>query len=127
MSTDRVGQQLNCTFCQKSKGDAKALISSPDKLTYICEECTFDPRSLKFVSNKSATQMPNNYFPPSGVFGFLRGGWTGQLSNELNCSFCGQKVSSDDLYQSESESRARALICRDCLDVCRQLLGTSTA
>ena len=116
MEVERFGQQLNCTFCQKPRSDAKVLIASPDKLTYICEECTLQPPRLKNISLKS---VGNTHSAPSGVFRFLRGG---KSASVLKCAFCWKKVDLADLYRSALENGTQAQICIDCLDVCRQIL-----
>jgi len=110
------GRQLNCTFCQKPKSDVKALIASPDKLTYICEECTFQPAKLKNILPESTSKTSST---PSGLFGFLR---RGQSRGAVKCSFCWKEASLPDLYRSTLEIETQAQICRDCLDVCRQIL-----
>ena len=113
-----VGQQLNCTFCQKSRSDAKVLIASPDKLTYICEECTLEPNRLKNISQESVNESHSNS-SRSGILGFLR---RGQPRGRLKCSFCWKKVGFSDLYRSASGGGTQAKICKDCLEVCRQIL-----
>jgi ClpX C4-type zinc finger len=118
MGIFRVGQQLNCTFCQKSQSDAKVLIASPDKLAYICEECVLQPSRLKNICQESVGDRPSNS-SPSGIFGFFR---RGQTRGALKCSFCFKKVGLPDLYRSAFAGKTQAQICKDCLEVCRQIL-----
>lgn len=73
MQIVRFGQQRNCRFCQRLPSDARVLIASPDKLTYICEECTLDPAGLQNISEQSVSESNSNS-APSGVFGLFRRG-----------------------------------------------------
>jgi hypothetical protein len=116
MQAVRLGQQRSCTFCQKPQSDDRVLIASPDKLTYICEECSLQPARLKNIYQESVSESDS---APSGVFGFFR---RGQSKSALKCSFCGKKVGLPDLYRPAVESGTQAQICTDCLDVCRQIL-----
>ena len=118
MGIVRVDQQLNCTFCQKPRSEAKVLITSPDKLTYICEECILQPSRLKNISPESLCVPPSNT-SPSGIFGFFR---RGQTRRALKCSFCFKKIGLPGLYRSASEGGTQAQICKDCLELCRQIL-----
>lgn|SRR5271154_2274155 len=92
-------QQLSCTFCQKSQQDAKKLIASPDKQTYICDECAVQPDRLKLISENSET-----------------------LTSPFACSFCLKKQCLLGFYVSPLQTESRAQICRDCRDVCRRIL-----
>lgn len=118
-----LGQLLKCTFCQKPQSDAKVLIASPDRLTYVCEECALQPARLKGIPLESVGPSPS---APSGVFGFLR---RGRPKSALKCSFCWKQVGIPDLHRSALENATQAQICSECLDVCRQILrqeyGTS--
>jgi hypothetical protein len=85
-------EELNCTFCEKPQSESKVLIASPDRLTYICGQYTLEAIRLN------------------------------QSTKPFRCSFCWKKVDSTNLYVSSNESRNEPCICRDCLDVCRQIL-----
>lgn len=126
MSVVRSGQQQGCTFCQKSQYDAKWLIASPDKLTYICDECTFEPNRLETVAHEPVGQKLNISPRPSRVFRFLWHGWLGLSRQGSRCSFCKKKVRSPNVFRSSTERETQAQICRDCLDVCRQILKQET-
>lgn len=114
MQVVRLGQQLSCTFCRKPQSDVRVLIASPDKLNYICEECTLQPARLKDIPHESKSDSA-----PSGVAGFLR---LGRSRIALKCSFCRKATGLLGLYRSAVESETQAHICTDCLDVCRQIL-----
>jgi ATP-dependent protease Clp ATPase subunit len=116
MKVVRLGQPLNCTFCQKSESDVKRLIASPDRLAFICDECSLQAAKLKNIPLET---MSNNSSASSGVFGFLR---RARSSRMLKCSFCSKRTDWPDLYQSAAECGTQTLICRGCLDVCRQIL-----
>lgn len=57
----RLDQQLSCTFCQKTQQDAKKLIASPDKRTYICDECTLELGRLTPVYFGDAVVVEHRY------------------------------------------------------------------
>jgi ATP-dependent protease Clp ATPase subunit len=116
-------QQLSCTFCEKSQRDAKKLIASPDKHTYICDQCTLEPNRLKPTSEKSGSQRIATSPSSSRVSRFFRSVWRLPSRNAFRCSFCRKKQRSLDLYASPVEREIQARICADCLAVCRQILA----
>lgn len=116
MQVVRLGQQLSCTFCRKPQSDGRVLVASPDKLSYICEECTLQPARLKNISQESGSKSDS---APSGVVGVIR---LGRSQIALKCSFCRRATGLPGLYRSAVESGTQAHICTDCLNVCRQIL-----
>ena len=61
----------SCTFCQRSRVAVAKLIESPDKHTYICEECTLQPDRLALLSEKSTIQPSSTlreFLQPNGLF-----------------------------------------------------------
>ena len=122
MRLTQTNQQLNCTFCLKSRQDAKTLIASPDHLTYICDECTLEPSRLRTGSDEPDSQQPVKASLSDRVVRFFRHSWDGLSLKRLRCSFCRKRASSLDLCVSSSGRGAHAQICKDCLVVCRQIL-----
>jgi len=88
-----------CMFCQKSRVDVAKLIESPDKHTYICEEC--------------ALQQKSTIQPSSTLTKFF---------NRMVCSFCKKRVRTSRLYLSARDTQSGSYICKSCLSVCRQIL-----
>jgi ATP-dependent protease Clp ATPase subunit len=118
----RSDQEKSCTFCQKSQNKAKKLIAAPDKLTYICDECTFDSNRLKLVTPKFENQRSSSTSLLSIVSNLFRGNLGSPSQGQLACSFCRKSMSWLDFYKSSLEIEIQAQICGECLDVCRQIL-----
>ena len=123
MKPIRPAQQLNCTFCWKSQQDSKKLIASPDHRTYICDECTLEPRRLRPISEKSESQqiiVPSLF---SRVIALFRQDRGAPRTNEFRCSFCSKKPSPSSLYVPSSRDGGQPRICSDCLSVCNRILA----
>jgi ATP-dependent protease Clp ATPase subunit len=121
MSCVPPGQELTCTFCRKSRRDAKKLILSPDKQTSICDECALEPARLNVLVEKPEGEQitaPALFFRVRALF---RNGWGGPPAKRFQCSFCGKKKRPSDVCVPHSQED-QAQICKDCLAVCRQIL-----
>jgi ATP-dependent protease Clp ATPase subunit len=121
MSCVPPGLILTCTFCRKSRRDAKKLTLSPDKQTSICDECALEPARLNvLVETPEGEQItaPALFFRART---FFRNGWGGPSAKRFHCSFCGKKKRSSDVCVPHSPED-HAQICKDCLAVCRQIL-----
>ncbi len=122
MEPIQLAQQVNCTFCGKSQQDSKRLIASPDHRAYICDECTFEPRRLQLISEKSESRQIIAPSLSSRLIAFFRPGRNTPPTNEFRCSFCRNKPGSTSLYVPSSEAGTHPQICSDCLTVCNQIL-----
>jgi hypothetical protein len=98
MQVVRLGQQRSCTFCRKPQSDGRVLIASPDKLSYICEECTLRPARLKNISQESRSKSDS---APSSMVGSFR---LGRSQIALKCSLCRKATGLPGLYRSAVES-----------------------
>jgi hypothetical protein len=96
--------KLKCTFCQKPRVDAAKLIESPDKRTYICDECVLGPSHLRLVSETAQNQSSSRF---------------GISFDRITCSFCNKKVRPSRLYVSAGYEHSGSYICKSCLTACR--------
>jgi ATP-dependent protease Clp ATPase subunit len=115
----RAGEQINCTFCKKSQQVARWLIASPDKSTYICDECTVEPSRLKLKADKREARGDVSPAPSSRVSRFLG---KHLATKRMRCSFCRKRLRSVDSYVPAEGCETQVQVCGNCLAVCRQIL-----
>jgi hypothetical protein len=120
MSLVRI-QGLTCTFCKKSQQDANKLIASPDKHTYICDECTVELGRLKPVGC-DPDKLISTPSLLSRLSNLIRRSRSSSSQEQLRCSFCRNKKSTLGFYRSALRNEIHARICGECLEVCRQIL-----
>ena len=113
-------QELSCTFCKKSQHDAKALIASHDKHTYICDECTELGRLKRVGCDPDKVVCTPSVL--SRLSGMIQRNRSNPLQEEFRCSFCRNKKPTLGSYTYALRNEIDARICGGCLDVCRQIL-----
>ena len=87
-----------CTFCGRPPSEVEKLIAGPN--VFICDACI--ARAERALSTKR----------PAGAFGPAK-------SAIARCSFCRKRRTAS----REVIAAPAANICRDCLSVCREILG----
>jgi hypothetical protein len=122
----RVDQPPSCSFCGKSRQDAKTLIASPGHLAHICDECTLGPSTLKTGLDEPGIEQTVSASVFERVVRFFRHSCDGPSSKRLRCSFCRRKANSGTLYVPSPERGAHKQICKGCLIVCHQILTDDT-
>jgi hypothetical protein len=107
---ERSRPQLTCTFCGRHQAQVKKLIAGPG--VYICDRCVDLTRSV--ISSHTAASTP-----------------AGQLNvvpveeMRARCSFCGKyrhEVTGLVLSSVETERKAPAAICTECLELCDEII-----
>ena len=103
---------LVCTFCGRHQTEVKKLIAGPS--VYICNKCTDLTRSV-IESGESAST-------PVGMVTAVTD--RGQ-SATVSCSFCGKRrdqVTGLATSSAQTERKAPATICTECLDLCDEII-----
>jgi ATP-dependent protease Clp ATPase subunit len=120
MAMNTEGAEPACSFCGKPQSQIK-LIAGPG--IFICAECVGRCVEMaregdgRVPSTTGLTRVPNR----PGVYrlrSFL--GRRAKPRGETTCNFCGR--AEPDLVQPPATLDAHALICRQCLELCQDII-----
>ena len=108
-------EQLLCSFCGKSQRQVKKLIAGPS--VYVCDGCT-----------GLAKVVISDGQPVNTEIAELTAGPEDQPRTQ--CSFCGKRrdqVPGLVVGSVQTERKAPAAICTECLDLCTEILTEELA
>ena len=101
---------LACTFCGKDQKQVKKLIAGPS--VYICDRCVDLAKSLTSDGQPVTTEIAE-----------LTAG--SEQEPRTQCSFCGKcrdQVAGLIVSSVQTERKAPAAICSECLDLCTEII-----
>lgn len=121
MKSNRSGEQLRCSFCQRPQTAVAKLISSPERKPrfYICDRCVaacmkLPEQALGSVGDKR--RRPARRFRITRRLKELWGGGEGQ-----RCSFCQKSQERVGNLISSPGNEACASICNECVTACNKI------
>jgi ClpX C4-type zinc finger len=101
---------LACTFCGKHQKQVKKLIAGPS--VYICDRCVDLAKSVTSDGQPVTTEIAE-----------LTAG--SEQEPRVQCSFCGKcryQVAGLMVSSVQTERKAPATICSECLDLCTEII-----
>jgi hypothetical protein len=102
---------LHCTFCGKNQKQVKKLIAGPS--VYICDGCTDLAKAVLSTGEPFTTAIAELTTGP-------------EQKPRTQCSFCGKRrnqVASLLVSSVQTERKAPATICSECLDLCTEIIA----
>ena len=116
--TDRIRPDpglLHCTFCGKDQKRVRKLIAGPS--VYICDGCVDLAKVVLSDSQPVTTEIAELTAGPED-------------EPRTQCSFCGKRrdqVASLIVSSVQTERKAPAAICSECLDLCTEIIDEELA
>jgi transposase-like protein len=106
---------LHCTFCGKDQKRVKKLIAGPS--VYICDGCVALAKSVISTGEPSITAIAELAAGPED-------------EPRTQCSFCGKRrdqVAGLVVSSVQTERKAPATTCTECLDLCTEIITEELA
>jgi hypothetical protein len=106
---------LHCTFCGKDQKRVKKLIAGPS--VYICDGCVTLAKSVISTGEPSTTAIAELAAGPED-------------EPRTQCSFCGKRrdqVAGLVVSSVQTERKAPATTCTECLDLCTEIITEELA